>query len=155
MRARRLITENKRDRLSLSSVAKAAGASMFHFCTLFRQTTGLKFSDYVARSRIEDARSLLCDPRRRMCEVASEAGFQSMTAFNRAFRRVVGQSPTEYRTGLAANGATLDRCPSVHGICRGKSSGPAYHSRPNGGASQIRPTPRPPMASKIASTARG
>jgi AraC-like DNA-binding protein len=39
MRARRFIAENKRGRLSLSSVAKAAGASMFHFCTLFRQTT--------------------------------------------------------------------------------------------------------------------
>jgi AraC-like DNA-binding protein len=104
MRARRFIADNKRGRLSLSSVAKAAGASMFHFCTLFRQTTGLKFSDYVARSRIEDARVLLCDPRRRMCEVASETGFQSMTAFNRAFRRIVGESPTEYRNDLAAHG---------------------------------------------------
>ena len=104
MRARRFIADNKRGQLSLSLVAKAAGASMFHFCTLFRQTTGLKFSDYVARSRIEDARVLLCDPRHRMCEVASEAGFQSMTAFNRAFRRIVGQSPTEYRTDLAAHG---------------------------------------------------
>jgi AraC-like DNA-binding protein len=99
-RARRFIAENKRGRLSLGSVAKASGASMFHFCTLFHQATGLTFRDYVARSRIEDARVLLCDPRRRMCEVASEAGFQSMTAFNRAFRRAVGQSPTEYRTQL-------------------------------------------------------
>ena len=104
MRARRFIAENKRGRLSLSSVAKISGASMFHFCTLFRQTTGLKFSDYVARSRIEDARVLLCDPRRRMSEVAYETGFQSMTAFHRAFRRIVGQSPTEYRTHLP-NGA--------------------------------------------------
>jgi len=104
-RARRFIAENKRGRISLGSVAKASGASMFHFCTLFHQTTGLTFSDYVARSRIEDARMLLGDSRRRMCEVASEAGFYSMTAFNRAFRRVVGQSPTEYRTDLAAHGS--------------------------------------------------
>ena len=105
MRARRFIAENKRGRLSLDSVAKASGASMFHFCTLFHQTTGLKFRDYVARSRIEDALVLLCEPRRRMSEVAYEAGFQSMTAFNRAFRRIVGQSPTEYRTNLAAQGS--------------------------------------------------
>ena len=103
-RARRFITENKGGRLSLGSVAKASGASMFHFCTLFHQATGLTFRDYVARSRIEDARMLLWDRRRRMCEVASEAGFHSMTAFNRAFRRIVGQSPTEYRTHLP-NGA--------------------------------------------------
>jgi AraC-like DNA-binding protein/ligand-binding sensor protein len=106
-RARRFIAENKRGRLSLGSVAKASGASMFHFCTLFHQATGLKFSDYVARSRIEDARVLLCDPRRRMSEVAYEAGFHSMTAFNRAFRRIVGQSPTEYRTQLP-NGAASE-----------------------------------------------
>ena len=106
-RARRFIAENKRGRLALSSVAKACGASMFHFCTLFHQTTGLKFSDYVARSRIEEARALLCDRRRRMSEVAYEAGFQSMTAFHRAFRRVVGQSPTQYRTQLP-NGAASE-----------------------------------------------
>lgn len=103
-RARRFIAENKQGRLSLRSVAKASGASMFHFCTLFHQATGLTFSDYVARSRIEDARLLLCDRRRRMSEVAYGTGFHSMTAFNRAFRRIVGQSPTEYRTHLP-NGA--------------------------------------------------
>jgi AraC-like DNA-binding protein/ligand-binding sensor protein len=105
-RARRFIAENKQDRLPLSSVAKACGASMFHFCKLFHQATGLKFSDYVARSRIEAARVLLCDRRRRMSEVAYEAGFQSMTAFHRAFRRIVGQSPTEYRTHLPNGSAS-------------------------------------------------
>jgi AraC-like DNA-binding protein len=105
-RARRFIAENKRGRLSLASVAKASGSSMFHFCTLFHQATGLTFSDYVARSRIEDARMLLCDPRCRMSEVAYEAGFHSMTAFNRAFRRIVGQSPTEYRTQLPHGAAS-------------------------------------------------
>ena len=106
-RARQFIAENKRGRLSLGSVAKASRASMFHFCTLFHRATGLTFSDYVARTRIEDARVLLSDPTRRMSEVAYEAGFQSMTAFNRAFRRIVGQSPTEYRTHLA-NGAASE-----------------------------------------------
>jgi len=136
MRARRFIAHNKRGRLSLSSVAKASGASMFHFCTLFRQTTGLKFSDYVARSRIEDARMLLCDPRRRMCEVASEAGFQSMTAFNRAFRRIVGESPTEYRNDLAAHGGH----PRVSSLrsrdLQGQSSRSAYNSSRNGSVSR-------------------
>ena len=116
MRARRFIAENKRGRLSLSSVAKASGASMFHFCTLFHDATGLKFSDYVARSRIEDARVLLCDPRRRMSEVAYETGFQSMTAFHRAFRRIVGQSPTEYRSDLAAHTRAPLRRRFIHAI---------------------------------------
>jgi len=100
-RARQFIEANKRGHLSLAAVAKAAGASMFHFCTLFHQTTGLKLSEFVARSRIEEARSLLCNPRLRMSEVAFEAGFGSVTAFNRTFRRVIGQSPSEYRHNLA------------------------------------------------------
>jgi AraC-like DNA-binding protein len=132
IRARRFIAEKKRSQVSLHSVAKAAGASMFHFCTLFRQTTGLKFSDYVARSRIEEARVLLYDPRRRMCEVASEAGFQSMSAFNRAFRRIVGQSPTEYRADLPAHGSQARMSSFVSRDLQGQSSGPAYNSPRNG-----------------------
>jgi len=133
MRARRFIAENRRGQLSLASVAKASGASMFHFCTLFHQTTGLKFRDYVARSRIEDARALLCDPTRRMSEVAYEAGFQSMTAFHRAFRRVLGQSPTQYRTRLAGHGSRPRTSPSAHGL---------EGHRPNGSTPEIRSTPR-------------
>jgi AraC-like DNA-binding protein len=107
MRARRFIAENKRGRLSLASVAKASGASMYHFCTLFHQTTGLKFTEYVARTRVEHARELLCNRRLRMYEVAYEAGFQSSTAFHRTFQRILGQSPTEYRSGLRINGRAM------------------------------------------------
>jgi AraC-like DNA-binding protein len=51
----------------------------------------------VARSRVEDARDLLHHPGMRMSEVAYQSGFQSLTAFHRAFQRILGQSPTEYR----------------------------------------------------------
>ena len=44
------------------------------------------------------------DPRVRMCEVAYESGFQSLTAFHRAFQRILGESPTKYRSELAASG---------------------------------------------------
>ncbi len=39
--------------LSLTDVAKASGASVFHFCKVFKKTTGLTFTDYVARTRLE------------------------------------------------------------------------------------------------------
>lgn len=106
-RARRFIAENKRSPITLAKVAQASGASMFHFCTVFRATTGVKFTEYVARSRVEDARELLCNRRLRMCEVAYEAGFQSLTAFHRAFQRILGQSPTEYRAALVKTGRHL------------------------------------------------
>ena len=101
-KARDYIEKHKMEPLSLSAVAKAAGASVFHFCKVFRKSTGLKFTDYVARVRLEDARTQLLNPNRRVSEVAYDVGFQSLTQFNRMFKRVFGQSPSEFRAGIAS-----------------------------------------------------
>ena len=102
-KAREYIASNKTESLSLTDVAKAAGASVFHFCKVFKKSTGLKFTDYVARVRLEDARTQLLNPSRRISEVAYDVGFQSLTQFNRMFKRVFGQSPTEFRAGLSSH----------------------------------------------------
>ncbi len=96
-KAREYIDRHKNEPLSLPAVAQAAGASVFHFCKVFHKATGLKFTDYVARVRLEDARTQLLNPNRRISEVAYDVGFQSLTQFNRMFKRVFGQSPTEFR----------------------------------------------------------
>src|SRR5262249_41076921 len=102
LKARDYIEKHKTGELSLADVAKAAGASVFHFCKVFHKATGLKFTDYVARVRLEDARTQLLNPNRRISEIAYDVGFQSLTQFNRTFKRVFGQSPTEFRARLAA-----------------------------------------------------
>jgi AraC-like DNA-binding protein len=99
-KAREYIDEHKTEPLALSAVAKAAGASVFHFCKVFHNATGLKFTDYVARVRLDDARTQLLNPNRRVSEVAYDVGFQSLTQFNRTFKRVFGQSPSEFRERL-------------------------------------------------------
>jgi AraC-type DNA-binding domain-containing proteins len=99
-RARDYIEQHKMEPLSLAAVAKAAGASVFHFCKVFRKSTGLKFTDYVARVRVAEARTQLVNPNRRISEIAYDVGFQSLTQFNRVFKRVFGQSPTEFRGHL-------------------------------------------------------
>lgn len=100
-KARDYIDRHKTEPLHLAEVAKAAGASVFHFCKMFRKSTGLRFTDYVARVRLEDARTQLLNPNRRISEVAYDVGFQSLTQFNRMFKRVFGQSPTEFRGHLS------------------------------------------------------
>jgi AraC-like DNA-binding protein/ligand-binding sensor protein len=100
-RARAYIDKHKMEALSLATVANAAGASVFHFCKVFKKATGLKFTDYVARVRLEDARTQLLNPNRRISEIAYDVGFQSLTQFNRVFKRVFGQSPTEFRAHLS------------------------------------------------------
>jgi AraC-like DNA-binding protein/ligand-binding sensor protein len=102
LRAREYIDKHKAEQLSLTDVAKAAGASVFHFCKVFHKATGLKFTDYVARVRLEDARNRLLNPNLRVSEIAYDVGFQSLTQFNRTFKRVFGQSPTDFRTHLTS-----------------------------------------------------
>jgi AraC-like DNA-binding protein len=104
LKAREYIDKYKAEQLSLADVAKAAGASVFHFCKVFHKGTGLKFTDYVSRVRVEDARTRLLNPNLRISEIAYDVGFQSLTQFNRTFKRVFGQSPTEFREHL--NGKT-------------------------------------------------
>jgi len=106
LRAREFIDRHKTEQLSLADVAKAAGASVFHFCKVFHKTTGLKFTDYVARVRLEDARMELLNPNRRISEIAYDVGFQSLTQFNRTFKRVFGQSPSDFRARLSSTKRT-------------------------------------------------
>lgn len=105
MRARGYIAAHKIEALSLAIVAKVAGASVFHFCKIFHESTGLNFTEYVARARVEAAREGLLNPNRRISEIAYDVGFQSLTQFNRTFKRIFGQSPSEYRDNLSTHAA--------------------------------------------------
>jgi AraC-like DNA-binding protein/ligand-binding sensor protein len=96
-RAKQFIERNQDNAICLATVAKAVNTSTFYFCKLFKRATGLTFTDYLARVRVEKAKTLLLDPNRRVSEVAYEVGFQSLTHFNRVFRKIVHRSPTNYR----------------------------------------------------------
>ena len=100
VKAKAYIEEHQAEDLSLSQVAKAASASTFYFCKMFRKLAGVNFTDYLSRVRIEKAKNLLLNPNLRVSEIAYEVGFQSLTHFNRVFKRLCGQSPTEYREQL-------------------------------------------------------
>ncbi len=106
LKAREYIDKHKTEELSLANVAKAAGASVFHFCKVFHKATGLKFTDYVTRVRLEDARTRLLNPNLRISEIAYDVGFQSLTQFNRTFKRVFGQSPSDFRARLSSTKRT-------------------------------------------------
>ena len=99
-RARHFIDEHYQDDLSLSVVARQAGMSAFYLCKKFKKVTGVNFSLYVSRVRVEKAKSLLLNLNHRVSEIAFGVGFQSLTHFNRAFKGVAGETPTEYRQHL-------------------------------------------------------
>lgn len=100
VRARAYIHEHQAEDFSLGDVARAVHASTFYLCKMFKKATGVNFTDYVSRLRIEKARNLLLNPNLRVSEIAYEVGFQSLTHFNRVFKNVLGQSPTQFRARL-------------------------------------------------------
>ena len=96
-KAKLFITEHQGEEISLRQVSSAVNTSAFYFCKIFKQATGLTFTDYLARVRIEKVKNLLQNPHKRISEAAFEAGFQSLSQFNRVFRKIEGESPTTWR----------------------------------------------------------
>jgi AraC-like DNA-binding protein len=64
---------------------------------MFKKATGLTFTDYMGRVRVEKAKTLLLNPHLRVSEIAYTVGFQSLTHFNRVFRDLTGESPSHFR----------------------------------------------------------
>ncbi len=106
VRARAFIHEHKGEEISLTDVARAVNMSGFYFCKVFKKATGLTFTDYLARTRIETVKGMLLNPHVRVSEAAYACGFQSLSQFNRVFRRIAGEAPTAYRERLHGNAPT-------------------------------------------------
>jgi AraC-like DNA-binding protein len=99
-RARQFIEDHQAEPLSLGRIAHVANISRHYFCKMFKKATGINFIDHISRVRVEKSKTLLLNPNSRICEVAFACGFQSLTNFNRAFKRIVHRSPTEFRESL-------------------------------------------------------
>ena len=99
-KAKEYIRTHQTEELRLGQVAKAVNTSTFYFCKMFKKVAGVNFTDYLSRVRIEKSKELLLNPNLRISEIAYEVGFQSLTHFNRVFKRILGQAPTDYRAKL-------------------------------------------------------
>lgn len=126
-KARRFIEEHSSEELSLTAVARFVNISPNHLSEKFKEVTGVKFVDYIARRRFAKACALLQNRQLRISEIAFEVGFQSLSQFNRVFRRFTGKSPTEYR---ASGCPPLEPAvPHTNGQHRGKTLTEEMRSR--------------------------
>jgi len=101
--AKKFVQEHAGEVLALEEVLQHVKASRFHFCKLFKKSTGMTFTEYVARVRVEKAKNLLLDPSLRISEVVFASGFGSIPQFNSVFKRCVGMPPTAYRSLLRSS----------------------------------------------------
>jgi AraC-like DNA-binding protein len=83
--------------LQLTQAAAAAGLSSAHFSHLFHKETGVTFSRYVQALRVKEAERLLTTTDRTVTDICFACGFNSLTHFNRVFRRGSGCCPSGYR----------------------------------------------------------
>ncbi len=97
MRACALTAQNIDTPLKRSDVAAQVGMSESHFGKVFRRRVGLSFRTYVQLARVARAQDLLLEPGKSVLDVAMEVGYADTASFTRAFSKIVGDSPTEYR----------------------------------------------------------
>jgi len=92
------ISMNLDKEITLTQLAAVAGLSVFHFARTFTRAMGISPHRYVSRMRLENAMTEIAAGKLSLAEVAFKAGFSSQASFTRAFYRVNGLTPGEYRT---------------------------------------------------------
>jgi len=90
------IEDHLDEELSIDTLAKVASYSKFHFSRLFKMYVGESVSSYITRLRLEKA-SFMAVQNASITDLAMDVGFQTHSGFNKAFKKMFNQSPSQYR----------------------------------------------------------
>lgn len=93
----RYLNDHLDEALDMAQVANSVNLSYSYFSEWFRDATGLKFSEYLLRIRLERARILLADPSALVADVAKAVGYPDARTFSKAFHRATGLTPSQGR----------------------------------------------------------
>ncbi len=91
------IHQNPAQRWTVSALAQEAGMSRTMFAERFKKLAGMSPLHYLTLWRLEKARRLLVESAQSVEMVADSVGYQSLAAFNRAFKKYTGEAPGNYR----------------------------------------------------------
>ena len=91
------IKENCTNNISMEKIARKCGYSTAHFSRLFKEYSGINFSEYVTNCRIEKACRLLDEKEMPVEEIIYNCGFTNRTRFFKVFTEKVGITPKKYR----------------------------------------------------------
>lgn len=94
------VMNNYQNTISLDEVARFVGMEKSSFCVFFRKATGKTFFSFLTEYRIEASCKMLANTAMSVSEVCHAAGFGDIPYYNRVFRRIKGQTPTQYRKDL-------------------------------------------------------
>ena len=91
------VAENYKGNCSLYELARETTYNYVYLSKHFSKNTGISYTEYVCRFRINEACYLLMNTDNTMLEIAYECGFDCLRSFNRSFKAIIGTSPSEYR----------------------------------------------------------
>lgn len=83
--------------VKLEEAAKQAKMSLFHFSRFFKNITGMSYTSYLNRLRIDKAEEMIMSTQQTMLEIALECGFTNVRTFNRVFKQLKKCKPTDLR----------------------------------------------------------
>jgi len=92
------IQEHLDESLEVEELARVAAFSPYHFHRMFSAMVGESLHQYIRRERLERAAGALQKASNSITQVALEAGFQTPSAFAKAFKQHFGQTPSQFRT---------------------------------------------------------
>lgn len=95
--ARKYIDEHYMEQISLDELAEMVHLSSSYLSTVFKEETGLGFSDYLINCRISAAKELLRKTDMRLPEIAEAIGYKDPKHFGKLFKKVAGIKPTDFR----------------------------------------------------------
>ena len=99
MRATEYLRDRLEENVTLATLASEFGMSPYHFARRFKLATGCPPHEYQLQLRIQRACELLLrQPRQSVATIAVELGFADESHFRRHFRRIVGTTPSRYRS---------------------------------------------------------
>jgi AraC family transcriptional regulator len=96
-RALQFIELNLNENISLQTVSKKAFSSLSHFHRIFFAMTGYSLKDYIRKRRLSNAALELVTSQKKVIDLALDAQFETPETFTRAFKKMFGMSPKEFR----------------------------------------------------------
>lgn len=86
--------------LKREEVVQAARLCLSRFLRKFQKEMGVTYEEYLTTLRVEEAKRLLADPSLSLEDIAEDVGYQALSSLYRAFKRVGGMTPAQYRRRL-------------------------------------------------------
>ena len=95
--------------ISLNDVAKSVNLSYHYLSKIFKDEVGKSFTDYLTELRLEKSMKLLANQNISVKEICQKIGYNDPNYYSKAFKKITGMTPTEYRLFISMGSDGIDQ----------------------------------------------